>query len=254
MVCYAAQNNLLRPVEGNSGVIPSCVTTSTGFFIGDGTVGKRIEVKTGERFRRLTIIKEAEKRAGKRYFLCKCDCGNIQEVRFVAMRADKTKSCGCMRNERNRTANLTHGMAGTRLYNSWHSMKQRCLNQNAHGYKFYGERGIKVCKEWMEFKAFCKWALANGYKEGLSIERINCNGNYEPVNCTWATASQQDCNTRRSKRITYRGKTQVLSQWAEELKLDYKMLQRRLSHGWSVEKAFNTPLQTKYSFKKVKTA
>ncbi len=215
---------------------------------------KRIEVKLGEKFGKLTIIKEVQKRAGKRYFLCLCDCGNKREERLVALRAGKIKSCGCARNERNRISNLSHGLSGTSLYGSWHGMKQRCLNPNSKNYKYYGGRGITVCQEWIEFETFCQWAISHGYKNGLTIERIDPNGNYEPRNCSWIPKSEQSNNTCRSKRINFQSKTQTLRDWANELNMDYKMLQRRLAHGWSVEKTFTTPLQERYSFKKPKTA
>lgn len=213
-------------------------------------MGQKIEVHQGDRYGILTIIRELPKRVKKRYFLCKCDCGNLREVRFVGMRAGESKSCGCLRNERNRTANLSHGMAGSPLYSSWHCMKQRCLNKKRRHYEDYGGRGIKVCLEWMDFIPFRDWALAHGYKDGLTIERIDCNGNYESSNCTWIPQGEQSNNTRRNRRITYQGKTQILKDWAKELSLDYKMLCNRLRHGWSVEKAFNLSLQTKHSHKK----
>ena len=208
---------------------------------------KRIEVQTGDRYGRLTVLRELPKRKKKRYFLCKCDCGNLREVRFVAMRARETKSCGCLRDERNCVSNLKHNMYGTRLYGSWHCMKQRCLNPNSSAYKHYGGRGIKVCKAWMEFILFRNWALSHGFKEGLTIERIDNNGNYESSNCTWIPQSKQSHNTRRNRFITYKGKTKILKDWAREIGMHQQVLSKRLDNGWSIEKALTTPIQEKYS-------
>lgn len=160
----------------------------------------RIDIQTGDRFGRFTIVREVERRAKKRYFLCKCDCGQTREVRFVALRAGAIVSCGCARDERNRTGPITHGLSGSGIYSSWHCMKQRCQNPKKAEYRFYGGRGITICDEWQTFEEFRDWALANGYQKGLTIERINVNGNYEPSNCTWIPKSQQSANTRRSLR------------------------------------------------------
>jgi len=205
-------------------------------------MGKRVNIQPGERFGRLTIIHEVEKRNKKRYFLCECDCGNTREVRLVALRSGEIKSCGCLRNEQNRVANLKHGGWGSRLYRIWHSMKQRCLNPNDSSYIHYGARGIEVWKDWLDFESFYQWAVNNGYEDHLTLERKNVNGNYEPSNCEWIPQSEQLNNTRRSRLITYNDKTQNLKQWADELGFTYKQLQKRLDSGWTVERAFNTPI------------
>ena len=210
-------------------------------------MGKRLDIEPGQKFGRLTIIRETQRRAKKRYFLCRCDCGNERTVRLVAMRAGEVKSCGCLRNEQNRVANMSHGLWGTSLYWSWHSMKDRCLNPNCAVYKHYGARGIAVCDDWMGFEAFRDWALSNSYKEGLTIERIDVNGNYEPDNCTWIPMSEQSNNKRSSRIITFRDKTMNLKKWADHLGLRPSVLWGRLDRGWSVEKAFTTPLQNRYS-------
>lgn len=218
-------------------------------------MGKKIDVVPGEKFGDLTIIHEIERYKKKRYFLCRCSCGEIRKVRFIALRAGEVKSCGCKRDERNRTANLLHGQCRSKghspLYSSWHDMKQRCTNPNSKAFPYYGGRGITVFHEWMQFTAFETWALKNGYKDGLTIERKDVNGNYCPENCEWIPQSLQCLNTRRNLRITYKGNTQILKQWAEELNIPYKLLQRRIKRGWGVEKAFETPLNIKYSHGKV---
>jgi len=128
-----------------------------------------------------------------------------------------------------------------RLWNIYHSMKKRCLNPNCKRYKDYGERGIKICDEWLKgFDGFADWAKANGYRNCLSIERVNVNGNYEPENCTWITMKRQARNKRKSIFITYKGQRMDLMDWCEQLGLKYDTIHHRITHGWSPEKAFES--------------
>lgn len=141
----------------------------------------------------------------------------------------------------NRNHPTSHGMAGSRLYNVWQKMKSRCFNTRASNYKHYGGRGITVCEEWAQsFEAFRDWALANGYRDDLTIDREDNDGPYCPENCRWATMKQQSNNRRSNRGITFNGKTQTTRQWADELGIPYEVLRNRISHGWSVEQALTT--------------
>lgn len=132
-----------------------------------------------------------------RRYLCLCDCGEETIVRLEYLRSGHTQSCGCHRVATSAMLNLRHGCArGERLYKTWAGMKQRCLNPNVKGFKYYGGRGIRVCEEWMEFEPFRDWALANGYRDDLTIERVDVNGDYKPSNCTWIPKSDQSKNRR----------------------------------------------------------
>lgn len=131
-----------------------------------------------------------------------------------------------------------------KLYGIWLSMKDRCENPKATPYKYYGAKGVKVCDEWSEYENFKSWSLENGYKQGLSIDRIDVNGNYCPDNCRWVTRKEQMNNTTRNRIICFNGKTQTLMQWSEETGIKYATLYNRLGWmGWSVEKALTTPPQ-----------
>lgn len=131
-------------------------------------------------------------------------------------------------------------------------MRQRCSNKNLSCYKNYGGRGISVCDEWKDsFESFYEWAICNGYKEGLSIERINNNGNYCPDNCKWIKKSAQANNRRRNKHIEYKGETHNLSEWCNILGVSYSLVHNRMNKlGWSFERAVETPCDINKSSRK----
>jgi len=171
-------------------------------------------VKQGDRFGRLKIINEVDsmqrRRDGRRAFLCRCDCGQEKIISVKLLFNGQTKSCGCLKIELTAERRKTHGMSRTRLHRIWCQMLQRCRNINDSSYSNYGGRGITVCKEWQDdFVVFHTWAMSNGYKDNLSIDRIDGNGNYEPSNCRWASKSYQTQNTRchKGKVSKYKGVT-----------------------------------------------
>ena len=153
----------------------------------------------GQKFGKWTVLKRAANGKTKSArWLCKCECGNTNIIRGADLRLGKTKSCGCARKERFKKMIYKHGLDGTRINRIYWGMKARCYNKNFHKYKYYGARGITICEEWKnDFLSFYSWAINNGYKNNLSIDRINNDGNYEPSNCRWATAVQQANNKRQ---------------------------------------------------------
>lgn len=205
----------------------------------------RIHDLTGEKFERLTVIERAENKNGRVAWLCNCECGKSVVVIAKDLKNGHTKSCGCLQREiatQRMAMRKTHGKTNTRLYHIWHGIKERCCSVNYVHYKNYGGRGITVCDEWLhDFQAFYDWALANGYADNLTIDRIDNNKGYSPDNCRWVTMKEQQNNRRNNRLITYNGKTQTISQWSEEKNINKRTLIDRLNHGWSTERALNTP-------------
>lgn len=156
---------------------------------------------TGAKFNRLTAIEcVGTNKNREKMWKCECECGNISIVRLSALKYGLTKSCGCLQRENVRKANTKHGMYNTRIYKIWEDMHNRCYHKSYHAYKHYGGRGISICKEWWHnFQAFYEWAMANGYRDDLSIDRIDVNGNYSPDNCRWADQKTQIKNRRNLK-------------------------------------------------------
>jgi hypothetical protein len=198
---------------------------------------------TGTRFGKLTVIKRSENVSGcnNSRWLCKCDCGKAVVVRSNNLHSGNTNSCGCFQKEQSSRAKKTHGETKTRLYRIWALMINRCKNPNAADRKNYSERGISICPEWNNYQMFKDWSTKNGYKDGITIDRIDNNGNYEPSNCRWTTPKVQQNNRRNNVRIEYDGNTHTLAEWAELYKIPYKTFWARINRGWDIGKALAIP-------------
>ena len=206
-------------------------------------MGKEKDI-TGIRFGKLIAIKKDKskiKGSQKRCFwIFKCDCGNIVSICKNNVIKGLTKSCGCLKNEYI-PKNKIHGLSDTRIYQCWLDMKHRCYLKTQKNYQNYGGRGIKVCDEWLEKENgslnFINWALENGYKDNLTLDRIDVNGNYCPKNCRWATIKQQANNTRTNNKITINRVTHNLIEWCKILKVCRNTYYYRKSKGLSDEDA-----------------
>ena len=196
----------------------------------------------GKRYNKLTVIRKTSEKSHNSYLWeCKCDCGNITLVKKWNITSGNTKSCGCLKlnsvKKMNRI-NTTHGMSRSKLYRVWESMKRRCDNSKTERYASYGGRGITYCKEWSKFENFYGWAKANGYEEGLSLDRIDVNGNYEPSNCRWIPLKKQAYNKTNSRKVSYNNKELTIAELANKTGKPYHLIyQRIIKLGWDVEEA-----------------
>lgn len=186
---------------------------------------------TGRRFGRLSVIGVDDRGTRKTYFWCECDCGTVKSIRGDGLLSGRIVSCGCKKREQDRInleANHKHKMSHTRPYEIWQGIKGRCYNKNDARYSRYGGRGITVCEEWREdFSAFYKWALANGYRDDLTIDRIDNNKGYSPDNCRWADQETQSRNRASNVKIRIGNATKTLVEWCEIFDLNYKTVYAR---------------------------
>jgi len=202
-----------------------------GLFTFVEDAGYRIDPKWGKKRRMVKV---------------KCSCGKEIVTTLSPIKRGVIKSCGCYTIKRTHEANTKHGLCKHPLYGQWQDIKNRCNNPNIKGYEYYGGRGISVCEEWTNsFLPFYNWAMENGWEWGLSINRRNSNGNYEPSNCRLATSSQQARNTRRNVIVEYKDKKFCITDLCIELNLNYPCIRHRITDlGWSVERAVTTEIKS----------
>ena len=190
----------------------------------------------GKHFYRLTIINEAPPEFQKkkncklqkiRHVYCKCLCGNYVTVRLIGLKHGDTKSCGCVKKEQNNIniSELKHGLSDHPLYYIWKNMIGRCTDVKNIRYNCYGARWISVCERWTDFELFFL-DMNDGYLNGLSIERVDNDGNYEPKNCKWATRLEQANNTRRTWWVEYMGEKIAFSLACRQLGLDIEKVRK----------------------------
>lgn len=202
----------------------------------------------GQKFGRLTVIERQESRQGRSMWLCQCECGKQKIVSSSHLKSGAVKSCGCLnkeiaskRGELSKIGERTrkHGDFGTKLYGIWAGMKRRCNNPNTKYYADYGGRGIQVCEEWQNYEPFRAWALSHGYCKGMSIERIDVDGDYCPENCKWIPLSEQNRNKRLTIYIEYQGKRYTVKEVAKITGLKERTIRARCKRGWTSEQIFS---------------
>ncbi len=194
----------------------------------------------------LSVLRVTRKDArGHWWGVCLCACGKEKEMRLDGVRSGRKKSCGCKRSRIGRThGHCREDGAKARTYRAWASMLSRCNNSDHKSYAGYGGRGIRVCDKWSGSDGYPNFLADMGQPgNDESLDRIDNNGPYSPENCRWATRSQQQRNTRKSRLFTLDSKTQPLSVWAAEAGLEYMTVSQRLQRGWTLKQAITTPAQ-----------
>lgn len=181
----------------------------------------------GQRFGMLTVVGDASQ--GQRYQMarCLCDCGRVTVIRKSRLfeRAGKQMACGCLRGRHTK-----HADSNSKLYRVWDSMVRRCHNPNHRAFPSYGGRGVTVCQEWRDYRGFMTWAQDSGYQEGLTIDRIDNDGSYEPSNCRWATRKEQQNNRRCCVYIEHDGRRLTVTQWSELLGIPRHTVRKYFEH------------------------
>ena len=210
-------------------------------------MGKKLEIKAGDKFGKWTVLEETEPYVapcGKKYrrFKCRCECGQAKDLLLQDLVSGKQKSCGCLRRERCIERSTKHGLCSEykELYTAINDAIKRCTNPNCKSYKHYGARGIKVCSEWMNDKrAFIVWALANGWKKGLDLDREDNDGDYTPTNCRFVER-HVNINNRRCTRTSNTGNSLAeLYRAAESPSVSYSCFSHRVEDGWDIQTALH---------------
>lgn len=207
-------------------------------------IGRVAIEMTGQRVGRWTVGEKAHVgKYGLQFWWCTCDCGTVRAVKGSYLRDGRTNSCGCLRREQSSDRLKDHGLSKHRLFGTWSAMMSRCYNPKDAAYDRYGGRGIEVAKRWHDVKHFIADNDAKAL-EGLSIDRIDNDGNYSPKNTRWATRLQQSRNRKSNVYLTHEGLTMTLFEWAAKVGIAPRTLWARIKQsGWSVERALTEPVK-----------
>lgn len=200
---------------------------------------KRLELKNGDKFNKLTFIEYASKKelpSGQKILVakCKCDCGNYKDVLVLHLVRNRIKSCGCL--------NPIHNMSGSKLHTTWRAMCNR-VKPNYQERKYYFDKGITLCSEWESFINFKDWALQNNYKEGLQIDRIDNSKGYSPENCRFVTQEENMANRVITKKYNYNGDNLSIAELCRKYNKDYNLVYQRIRLGKNIKEAIETPIR-----------
>ena len=192
----------------------------------------------GHYFGRLRAIfryDEKTQHGGSATWFCECLCGRFKVISVKSLKSGDVRSCGCLSVERERV------IKNRRLISIWKNMKSRCNYVNKKCYKYYGERGVHVCEEWLSYNNFSHWAIESGYQDDLTLDRKDGNGNYEPSNCRWVTRQEQSNNTKTNRILQYNGKSMSIAGWARETGIKEKTIWARIFRlHWDEKRTLTT--------------
>lgn len=250
--CICGKTIIAPPYRIISGHVISCGCMRYKNIVkNSGRYGNRTKCDyseyLGQKKHKLTVIGFSdEEEKGRIKLKCLCDCGKETYLYPYQFKNGKVQSCGCARTGHHESLHYKkHGLCKDKYYSHWLKIKSRCYIPSSQNYERYGGRGIIMCDEWEHHAdAFIKWCYkTNPGDDSLTIDRIDNDGPYAPWNCRWATSKVQSRNKRSTRNFTYNGKTQCLTDWANEYNMCSETLRGRLNKGWSIEKALTTPVK-----------
>ena len=203
----------------------------------------RYKDATGKRFGRLTAIEYVRSdKDGRAFWRCKCDCGNEAIVPRCSMASGNTISCGCALTE----ALTKHGKSKTTLYKKWQSMKTRCDNPKSNRFAYYGGKGISYCVRWRLFENFYE-DMHEGYRKGLTLDRIDGSKDYSKENCHWVDYADQNNNKSDNILFAYGGRVYTPKEVSKRFSIPLSTVYNRRIAGWSDERIIETPPQSKFA-------
>lgn len=192
------------------------------------------------------IYKVPASRGTRLFWICRCECGNTVTVSATHLRSGHTNSCGCFQKQRATEAKTVHGDCGRQgkhpIYETWRGMMDRCYRSSCESYKYYGAKGVRVCRRWRSYINF-KADMLGTWQAGLTLNRRDNDGSYTPANCHWATQIEQSFNRSNNRWIEWQGQRRTITQWAAYLQIHHTVIHGRLKRGWSIEKALFTPVK-----------
>ena len=202
-------------------------------------MGDILKDLTNLRFGKWTVIGRATNHKKAVMWYCVCDCGAKKVVHGTSLKSGASTMCRQCANRYRKPR--THGLTKHPLYKVWQRIKSSTTNPNHQDYEWYGGKGVRVCEEWFhDFAKFYEWSIANGYQQGLTIDRIDVNGNYEPSNCRWVPFKEQTLNRTDNAYLTHDGVTRTIKEWSRITGVKPTTLYARFHKGWSPDKILST--------------
>lgn len=200
-----------------------------------------IQYTEGQVVGSLTFVRETEARNKMRRAIFRCRCSIEFEAFISLVKNEHTRSCGCFKRLMAKNLKRSHGYAGTPVYLVWWSMLRRCENPACKSFSDYGARGITVCDRWHTLGNFIE--DMGEPPRGLTLDRIDNSKGYYKENCRWATAEEQNNNTRSNKIIEWRNQRLSVSQWSREIGIPRSTIHSRMHRGWSIADALSRPVR-----------
>ena len=202
-------------------------------------MGDTLKILTGEKFGKWSVIERAPNKGRAVMWRCRCDCGTEKIVHGTSLKSGTSTMCRSCADRSHKPR--SHGLTKHPLYRTWQRIKSSTTNPNHQDYEWYGGKGVSVCEEWFhDFTKFYEWSITHGYQPGLTIDRIEVDGNYEPSNCRWIPFKEQTLNRTDSVYLTHNGITRTVKEWSQITGIKPSTLYARFHKGWPHDKILST--------------